>query len=176
MVELQIDHRPANALNYGDRRGSKVDMVIVHSTQGACSDEKKAQAAINWFADPDSQASAHYVIDQTGRIFQCVDEAQAAWHAGNSRYNRRSVGIECAGDCYDPRMWTPALMASLVSLVADVCRRLKIPPDRDHIIGHDTVPDPRNPGQFGGAHHHVDPGKHFPWIKFVEQVKGMVTS
>jgi N-acetyl-anhydromuramyl-L-alanine amidase AmpD len=175
MLELQIEKRPACATNYSDRRGSKIDRVIIHTTQGECSDEKKAQAALNWFADPDAQASAHYVVGPDGRIFQCVDETQAAWHAGNSAYNRRSVGIECAGDCYNAKMWTPALFASLVSLTADICKRLKIEPDRDHVIGHDTVPDPRNLGKFGGAHHHVDPWKHFPWDRFLQSLKGMLS-
>jgi N-acetyl-anhydromuramyl-L-alanine amidase AmpD len=175
MMELELDHsRPAHPLNYGDRRGTKIDKVIIHTTQGECPDEKKAGAALNWFANPDAQASAHFVIAPTGKIYQCVDETHAAWHAGNSAYNRRSVGIECAGDCFQKKMWTPALFASLCSLVADICKRFKIAPDQEHVMGHADVPDPRNPGKYGGAHGHTDPGKFFPWDRFFQTVKGMV--
>jgi N-acetyl-anhydromuramyl-L-alanine amidase AmpD len=155
---IQIEHRPANPLNYSERRGSKIDMIVIHTTQGPT-----AQSAINWFADPDAHASAHYVISPEGKIYRCVDDTKNAWHAGNGPYNRRSIGIECAGDCYHAKMWTPELVAALHDLCRDICKRLHIPADREHIIGHDRVPNPKDPTKFGGANGHVDPGKHFDW-------------
>lgn len=175
LPELQIVSRPAHPLNYGSRRDTRISIVIVHATQGDCPDEKKAQAAVNWFANPDAQASAHYVIAHNGVVYQCVEENEAAWHAGNGVYNRRSIGIECAGDCYQKAMWTPALMASLAALTASICKRHEIPVDREHIIGHDVVPDPRDPSKFGGHSHHTDPGKFFPWDRFIQSVKGSGT-
>ena len=38
--------------------------------------------------------------------------------------------------------------------------RYGISVDRQHVMGHCDVPDPRNPKQFGGMHHHSDPGRH----------------
>ena len=148
---------PAAPENYGPRRGSAIDMVVLHTTEGSF------ESAVAWFKDADAQVSAHYVVSAEGLVVQCVPETEAAWHAGNGLYNRRSVGIECEGHAGDPSTWTPALVQALTELVLDVVRRNGIPADRQHVIGHNEVPDPRDPSQKGGLHHHTDPGPYAPW-------------
>ena len=49
-------------------------------------------------------------------------------------------------------------------------RRLVLPIDRKHIIGHSQVPDPNHPGQFGGFAHHTDPGPHWNWPLYISYV------
>jgi hypothetical protein len=49
---------------------------------------------------------------------------------------------------------------SSARLSAYLCNKYGITKDRTHTIGHNEVPDPYNPGQYGGAGHHTDPGKY----------------
>jgi len=69
--------------------------IILHYTAG-----DSASNAINWFKNPQSQASAHFVIGRDGSITQMVATNRRAWHAGTSRWgeltdiNTYSVGIE----------------------------------------------------------------------------------
>jgi len=85
--------------NHSSRQGCEVEGIILHFTAGGDID-----GTIDWFQNPESKVSAHYVISRSGRIVQMVDEARAAWHAGSStttpklngkkNLNLRTIGIE----------------------------------------------------------------------------------
>ena len=45
-------------------------------------------------------ASVHFLIDNDGTIYQTLDMQHAAWHAGSSRTNRPSVGVEISNAYY----------------------------------------------------------------------------
>src|SRR5215467_7652908 len=82
---------PASPANYSsaDRpHDYPVDMIIIHDTEGSVA------SAVSIFQDPAMQASAHYVVSNTGQIDQMVQEKDIAWHAGNWDYNTRAIGIE----------------------------------------------------------------------------------
>ncbi len=108
-----------------------------------------------------------------GAVTQMVNEDDTAWHAGNWAYNQRSVGIEHEGFVDDPATWyTNELYAGSAALVRYLVDKYSVPVDRDHIIGHNEVPDPNNAGQFGGAGHHTDPGGGWDWDTFMGLVAG----
>jgi hypothetical protein len=44
--------------------------------------------------------SVHFLIDNDGTIYQTLDLQHAAWHAGSSRTNRPSVGVEITNAYY----------------------------------------------------------------------------
>ena len=44
--------------------------------------------------------SVHFLIDNDGTIYQTLDMQHAAWHAGSSRTNRPSVGVEISNAYY----------------------------------------------------------------------------
>ena len=44
--------------------------------------------------------SVHFLIDNDGTIYQTMDMQHAAWHAGTSRVNRASVGVEITNAYY----------------------------------------------------------------------------
>lgn len=161
MTPPELTQRPASPANYGSRGGQPVDLLVIHTTQGT------AASALWWFADAAASSSAHFVVGKDGCVWQCVPLDRAAWHAGNGNVNRRSIGIECEGDCWAPDMWTEPLLRSLCDLVAWLVAERGIPPDRNHIIGHSEVPDPKRPGLFGGVNHHEDPGPFIPWARIV---------
>ena len=161
---MDITQRPASPSNYTSWRSSvRVDLVVLHVMEGF------ARGTGAWFQNPAARVSAHYGIDANGNVEQYVQEADEAWHAGNAAYNRRSIGIELEGHSADAESFTPAMISALVELVRDICARHQIPLDRQHIIGHNEVPDPRpgHEGQVGGADHHQDPGPFFPWSSFM---------
>lgn len=80
-----------------------IDTIILHSMYCPFPEEGQdilnPQACINWLDR--CQVSAHYVISQTGEVYQLVNPLNRAWHAGKSRMpdgrenvNDFSIGIE----------------------------------------------------------------------------------
>lgn len=160
---------PAALTNFrpADRPTSRsIDRVVIHDIEGS------AISAVNWFQDPAARASSHYVVSgETGQIWQMVKERDVAYHAGDSETNGRSVGIEHQGFAYRPGFYDTTLYEASARLVRQITDRYHIPRDRTHIIGHFEVPDPANPGQFGGRSHHTDPGPYWDWDSFMTLVR-----
>jgi N-acetylmuramoyl-L-alanine amidase len=69
--------------------------LVIHYTAGVT-----AANAIDWFKNPASKASAHFVLDRDGSVTQMVPTNRRAWHAGESKWgeltdiNSHSIGIE----------------------------------------------------------------------------------
>lgn len=69
--------------------------LIMHYTAGL-----SLSGTINWFENPEAQASAHFVIGRDGTVVQMVELNRRAWHAGVSKWgelvgmNAYSIGIE----------------------------------------------------------------------------------
>lgn len=105
--------------------------------------------------DPLSEVSAHYLIDEEGRIEALVPEERRAWHAGAGTWggagdvNSRSVGIELANRGTHP--FAHRQVAALEELLRDVLRRHAIPPEG--VIGHSDMAPARK----------HDPGPRFDW-------------
>ena len=158
---------PANPANYSvaDRpHDYPVQMIIIHDIEGS------AGSAIQHFQDPSAAASAHYVVADNGNITQMVAEKDIAWHAGNWDYNTRAIGIEHEGFAYvQPTWYTTTMYNESAKLIASICSRWGVPMDRQHVIGHYQVPDPNNPGLFGGTDHHTDPGPYWDWTYYMNQ-------
>ncbi len=143
-----------------------VDKIIIHVTQGSWS------GAINWFLDPNAEVSVHYTVRSSdGFIGQSVQEKDIAWHAGNWSYNQTSIGIEHEGYVSDPNWFTETMYISSAQLTAYLCKKYGISIDRTHIIGHHEVPDPYDPGQYGGVNNHTDPGDYWDWTKYMDYVE-----
>ena len=63
--------------NFSSREGRKIIAIVDHITAGS------GNGALSWLSNPQSQASAHYLVFKTGRIIQLVKEGDKAWHAGS---------------------------------------------------------------------------------------------
>lgn len=72
------------------RGGKKVNKVIVHYNAGNLTVEGCYSV---WQT---REASAHYQVEDGGRIGQLVWDSDTAWHAGNFPANQTSIGIEHA--------------------------------------------------------------------------------
>jgi N-acetylmuramoyl-L-alanine amidase/Fibronectin type III domain len=158
---------PADPSNYSVAKRAHdypIDMIIIHDIEGSYG------SAIQDFQTPGFAASAHYVVSYGGDITQMVREKNIAWHAGNWDYNTRAIGIEHEGyAAYD--LYTRAEYQASAALAASICSRWGVPMDRTHVIGHYQVPDPNNPGLFGGVGHHTDPGPYWNWTYYMQQAQ-----
>jgi N-acetylmuramoyl-L-alanine amidase len=141
-------------------RADGITALVIHDTETP--GITKAKTIANHFANPRSEAAAHFIIGKAGEIIQCVDESRRAWHVGPSlldgvpKVNDFSVGIELvnAEDGKDP--FTEAQYRSLTALSAHLVSRFHIPLAR--IVGHRDVAMP-----LGRKH---DPADNFNWERF----------
>lgn len=159
---------PADPSNYSvaDRgHDYPIDMIVIHDIEGSYG------SAIQMFQTPNFAASAHYVVSYGGAVTQMVREKDIAWHAGNWDYNTRSIGIEHEGFAWTPGLYTTAEYNASAQIAASICSRWGVPLDRNHVIGHNEVPDPNNPSLFGGSDHHTDPGPYWNWTYYMQQAQ-----
>jgi hypothetical protein len=149
--------RPAYRGNYtqANRGAPRIDFIVIHIAQGSYS------GTINWFQNPRAEVSAHYVIGRRGSVAQCVHNEDIAWHAGNWRFNKKSIGIEHAG--YASQRWTDRMYHSSAKLSAYLCRRFNIPVRRHYIRGHRSVPGvaTRCPGRRFNKHKYLRLVRHY---------------
>jgi N-acetylmuramoyl-L-alanine amidase len=142
--------------NFNERRAPP-DMLVLHYT-GMPSGE----AALARLRDAEAQVSAHYLIEEDGRIFGLVPEERRAWHAGRGVWqgeddcNAASIGIEIVnpGHEFGYRAFPDAQ-------IGDIRERWTVPDSR--IIGHsDLAPERKD-----------DPGELFPWKRLAEAGHGL---
>jgi len=149
-----------------DARTAPPDMIVLHYT-GMPSGE----AALARLRDPAAEVSAHYMVEEDGRIFRLVPEERRAWHAGVSFWRGRtalngvSIGIEIVnpGLEWGYRPFPDVQIHAVIELVGDIRSRW-IVRDGD-IVGHsDIAPDRKE-----------DPGELFPWRTLAEAGHGLWT-
>jgi len=180
-----MDIKKVISPNRESRYGWKPDIIVCHITEGS------ASSAINWFANPASEVSAHFVVSKTGEVTQCVPIEETAWAnptrtdpSANSYYgkseikairerktsaNYYSVSIEHEG-IYSQTggALAPAQLKASIELIQHIRKEVKriygitIPIDREHIIGHYQT-------------NKVDkincPGRKFQWDEIIAGVK-----
>jgi photosystem II stability/assembly factor-like uncharacterized protein len=160
---------PASSSNYTKANrplSSPITTVVVHTTEGSYG------GTLSWFRNPSSHATAHYVVRSSdGDITQMVREKDEAWHSGNGYTNDTSIGIEHEAWTNVCPWLTNAMYRSSAQLSAYLAIKYLIPIDRKHFIGHNEVPDPNHPGQFGGFAHHTDPGRCWDWPKYMGLIR-----
>jgi N-acetylmuramoyl-L-alanine amidase len=143
--------------NHGPRRGgARPDMIVIHYTA-----MQTAEDALARLCDPLAEVSAHYLIGGQGQIWQMVEEALRAWHAGAGRWgdvcdvNSRSIGIELANTGDHP--FAELQMTALEDLLAGIMARWSIPAER--VIGHSDMAPLRK----------SDPGPRFDWRRLARR-------
>lgn len=115
--------------NHSSRHGARIDTIVLHSTAAAT-----VGGTIAWFLDPQSQVSAHYVVDKNGDIYQMVCEERCAWHA--KALNPTSIGIEHVATAND--RLTDAQSAASAELVRWLVATYEIPVA--NVLGHRFAP------------------------------------
>lgn len=158
-----IDTIAAPSPNFDARTGPP-DMVVLHYTG-----MQTGEAALARLRDPEAKVSAHYLIEEDGRVFSLVAEERRAWHAGVSFWkgernvNAVSIGIELVnpGHEWGYRAFPAPQVAALTALLDEIRGRWTIPDAR--IVGHsDVAPDRKQ-----------DPGELFPWARLAAAGHGL---
>lgn len=137
-----------------DERALPISMIVLHYTG-----MQDADSAIARLRDPEAKVSAHYVVDEDGRVLRLVAEDKRAWHAGKSHWrkiddvNSASIGIEIVNPGHDwgYRDFPDAQVEAVIRLVDDIKQRHGI--TRGNVVGHSDVAPARK----------RDPGELFPW-------------
>lgn len=144
--------------------GVATDMLLLHYTG-----MRSGAEALARMCDPAAKVSAHYCIEEDGRVFRLVPEVQRAWHAGASawagvgRVNACSIGIELVnpGHEWGYRPFPEPQMQSLIALAREVLARHPIPAAR--VLGHSDVAPLRK----------EDPGELFDWARLAAEGIGL---
>lgn len=137
-----------------DLRSAKIDMIIIHYTG-----MESAVEALERLCDTSSKVSAHYLIDENGKLYELVDPVNRAWHAGVSYWrgresiNNNSIGIELVnpGHEFGYRNFPKIQMDVLVRLLQKLIKKYSIP--NYNILGHSDIACARK----------TDPGELFDW-------------
>ena len=159
----KLDFIAAPSPNF-DQRTTLPDMLVLHYTG-----METGESAIARLRDPEAKVSAHWVVEEDGRLFKLVDEERRAWHAGKSFWkgetdiNNRSIGIEIVnpGHEFGYRDFPDAQIETVIALVADIRSRWSI--EHARIVGHSDVAPMRK----------EDPGERFPWKRLAEAGHGL---
>lgn len=114
--------------NFDRGRPDIVRLILLHATVGDLA------SSLNWLCNPASKVSSHFVIAKVGHVYQLVDEADTAWHAGRAKWqsytdiNAIAIGIELenANDGHDP--YPSVQVAALTALVRDLLARYQLTP------------------------------------------------
>ena len=123
-----------------------VDTLVIHVTEGS------AQSAREWFHNPASNVSSHYLTTKKGDVYHLVHEYDTAW--ANGRVDHPTSEIVQERPHSNPNWWTISIENEgsgteelttpqrkiLLSLIRDIQKRHPlITSDRRHIIGHHEV-------------------------------------
>jgi N-acetyl-anhydromuramyl-L-alanine amidase AmpD len=160
-LRVLMSHTPNKTST--NRTADSINGIVIHDTEG------RFIGSIRALQNPRVDGSAHFVVSRSGQIVQLVSVTDVAWHAGNTWWNRHSIGIEHEG--WVTRPYTEKEYRASAKLTAYLAHRWTIPIDREHIIGHAEVPDPYHKGRFGGFAHHTDPGRHWRWAHYMKLVR-----
>ena len=146
--------------NHDSRGDAAIDLLVLHYTGMPTGAEALAR-----LRDEKARVSAHYLVEEDGRIFSLVAEERRAWHAGVSHWagvdnvNDNSIGIEIVnpGHEWGYRKFPVDQIDAVVKLVRDVCFRHLIPSSR--VVGHSDIAPMRK----------EDPGELFPWDELARE-------
>lgn len=147
-----------------DARVAPPDMIVLHYTGMRTGEEAVAR-----LRDPAAKVSAHYVVEEDGRVFRLVPEERRAWHAGRAFWagvtdiNAASIGVEIVnpGHEFGYRPFPEPQIVSVLTLLTELRERWTVPDGR--ILGHsDVAPDRKE-----------DPGELFPWKRLAEAGHGV---
>lgn len=155
-MKLPVIDAPSPNFN---ARKRPVSLVLLHYTG-----MKDGPSALARMRDKAAQVSAHYMVEEDGRIYRLVAEESRAWHAGLSSWkgerdiNSASIGIEIVNPGHEMGLpdFPAAQIDTVIAMVRSLRARYGLPPEA--VIGHSDVAPGRK----------VDPGERFPWDRLAE--------
>jgi N-acetylmuramoyl-L-alanine amidase len=161
-MSLTIIEAPSPNFN---ERLHPLDMLVLHYT--GMPDGPAALARLR--EDQEPRVSAHYMVEEDGRVFALVAEDKRAWHAGRSWWrgredlNSRSIGIEIVnpGHEFGYRAFPEEQTGAVLALCQGILNRWSIP--QVNIVAHSDIAPERK----------EDPGELFPWKRLADAGVGL---
>jgi N-acetyl-anhydromuramyl-L-alanine amidase AmpD len=153
-------------------RTEAITIIGIHTAESP-EQEGDALAVANYFKNPATDASSHWVVDDDTRV-RCVNDEDAAWTMPPC--NQRGLNIELAGYASQtPTQWDDEysllVLDNAALCVAEWCKKYDIPVRRlsdaqialnaKGLAGHVDVDRVFHDSD------HTDPGVNFPWDKFL---------
>jgi len=157
-----------------------IKMVVIHATAGPSGGGRARSGAERMSAGPtvpdgyggtkEVYTSAHYFVDQSGYVWQGVDDKDSAQHAG-ATVNNKSIGIEHTGFPVQlrdnaPTIWNDEIYRASARLGAYLVGSYGIPivritdPGGEGFIAHSDISTDR-----------TDPGPNWDWDKYLALIK-----
>lgn len=145
-----IINKQLTTRNYENTNNVKrIKYIVIHyvgATGGA-------KANCDYFKTTYRGSSAHYFVGHKGEVWQCVDDADVAWHCGASSYkhkscrNSNSIGIEmcCRKDSKGRWYFEKETVDSTIELTKMLMKKYDIPAAnviRHYDVTGKTCPEP----------------------------------
>ncbi|MCQ9342041.1 N-acetylmuramoyl-L-alanine amidase [Corynebacterium phoceense] len=151
------------------RGGQQIKYIVRHHNAGILTIDGC------WQVWQDRPASAHYQVENSGRIGQLVNDSDTAWHAANQLRNQQSIGIEhanCGGANED---WpiSDTVITQGARLAAALCRYYNLGrPEYGK-----NIKDHRETGQTSCPYHLAYGGKyHQRWMNEAQRFYDELTN
>lgn len=127
------------------RYGSSIEFIVVHYNAANLTTEGCYSV---WQT---RQASAHYQVEESGRVGQLVWDRNTAWHASNWNANTKSIGIEHANR--SDGTISDACLDAGAHLVAALCKRYGLgrPEWNVNVFPHNHFAATSCPGEIDGS-------------------------
>lgn len=165
--EYRTDRRSPNF----DVTEIPVEFAVIHYTAVS------AERTLKIFEDPTSKVSSHFVITESGEIFELVPALSApalrAWHAGRSAcvvegiewkgFNDHSIGIELVNRNGNLFTYTDAQYSALARCLSALGTQYPALRAPGRIVGHEHI---------SGFRGKADPGLLFDWKRLYAETFG----
>ena len=164
-------YKKISRFNHSPGTVSRIKYIVIHY----CGNTGDARDQVDYFFTADRQASAHYFVGHNGDVWQCVEDANIAWHCGSKKYqhpecrNSNSLGIEmCCKTTGSPQIadehwyFSDATVNSTIELTKMLMKKYNIPDS--NVIRHNDVT-----GKICPAPYVFNKGKH-KWDQFKQAI------
>lgn len=155
--------KTSNSPHFNSGRPSGVGVVIHSTRSGKPNYAFELVACMNWFANPASQVSSHWIIGRQGEKVRVIQDHLQAWHAG--AHNATHWGIELEQGV-ESDGFTDAQIDALVEVCKGYVSDFGVSPVHSPsttisgFIGHQETTQGKGAGK-------TDPGNLFPWERFI---------
>lgn len=151
--------------NFELKAKRRIKYIIIHYTN-----LPSIQASLKHLLNKRNKVSAHYLLDQKGKIYSLVNEKDIAWHAGISSWkadkllNKKSIGIELqnTGIAGNYEKFPNQQISQLEKLILELQNKYNI--SNANILGHSDISPDRK----------IDPGPKFPWQRLFKNGIGLM--
>ena len=151
--------------NFELKAKRQIKYIIIHYTN-----LPSTQASLKHLLNKRNKVSAHYLLDQKGKIYSLVNEKDIAWHAGISSWkadkllNKKSIGIELqnTGTAGNYEKFPNQQISQLEKLILELQNKYNI--SNANILGHSDISPDRK----------IDPGPKFPWQRLFKNGIGLM--